>query len=430
MLAPMADSAPGPRRLAAPRGVSDVLPDDWPYWRYVRDAAERVCARFGYQRIDTPIFEHAGVYLRSAGQGTDIVEKEVYLFEDRGGDALALRPEGTAGVVRAYLEHGMANLPQPVRLFYMAPNFRYDRPQAGRYRQHTQFGAEAIGDASPLIDAEIIDLLCSFYGEVGLRDITLKLNSIGDAECRPGYIDALRAYYASRLDEVCADDRVRFEKNPLRLLDCKNERCQDLIAAAPRISEYLCHACREHVGAVERYLNALNITWLHDHRLVRGLDYYTRTAFEVEPAEERSQSSLGGGGRYDGLAALLGGPPTPGIGFGTGVERVIINLKRHETAVEPLESPAVYIAHLTEEGTLAALKLAAAVRASGRQAVVAVAGRSLKSQMRQADARGATWAAIIGEGELASGEITLRNLRDHSERRVKPGDVLALLARS
>ena len=426
----MADSDSAPRRFAAPRGIADVLPQDWPYWKYVRDAAERVCARFGYQRIDTPIFEHAGVYLRSVGQGTDIVEKEVYLFEDRGGDALALRPEGTAGVVRAYLEHGMANQPQPVRLFYIAPNFRYDRPQAGRYRQHTQFGAEAIGDGNPLIDAEIIDLLCSFYAELGLRDITLKLNSIGDANCRPAFVEALRDYYRPRLADVCTDDRVRFEKNPLRLLDCKDERCQPIIDAAPRMSDYLCDACREHFDAVRRYLQALQIAYVHDHRLVRGLDYYTRTAFEVEPAEERSQSSLGGGGRYDGLAELLGGPPTPGIGFGTGIERIIINLKRQETPVDADQAPAVYIAHLGDAATLAALQLAGAVRAAGQQAIVGGAGRSLKAQMRQADARGAAWAAIIGEGELASGEVTVRNLRDHTERRVNPADVPAIVART
>ena len=430
MLAPMADSDASPRRFAAPRGVADVLPDDWPYWRYVRDTAERVCDRFGYQRIDTPIFEHAGVYLRSVGQGTDIVEKEVYLFEDRGGDELALRPEGTAGVVRAYLEHGMANLSQPVRVFYLAPNFRYDRPQAGRYRQHTQFGVEAIGDAGPLIDSEVIDVLWSFYRELGLRDITLKLNSIGDEKCRPGYIEALRAYYAEHIDEVCADDRMRLEKNPLRVLDCKDERCQPLIARAPRIADHLCDECREHFESLKSYLLALKIGFEQDHRLVRGLDYYTRTTFEVEPAEERSQSSLGGGGRYDGLAALLGGAPTPGIGFGTGVERIIINLKRQETPVEPLSTPAVYIAHLTPAAALAALEVAAAVRAAGRQAIVGPSGRSLKSQMRQADAKGAAWAAIIGEGELANGEVTLRNLRDHTDRKVRREEVPALVARS
>jgi histidyl-tRNA synthetase len=211
----------------------------------VRDTAERVCTSFGYRRIDTPVFEHAGVFLRTSGAGTDIVEKEVYLFEDRGGDTLALRPEGTAPIVRAYIEHGMASLPQPVRLFYIAPNFRYDRPQAGRYRQHVQLGVEAIGDGDPLIDAEVIDLLWTFFRELGLSGFTLKLNTIGDPACRPRYVEALREHYRPLLGEVCDDCRVRFEKNPLRLLDCKEERCQAAIAGAPRLQDYLCDACRD-----------------------------------------------------------------------------------------------------------------------------------------------------------------------------------------
>jgi len=407
-----------PRRFAAPRGTSDVLPADWPHWRYVRDTAERVFALFGYRRIETPVIEHAGVYLRAAGAGTDIVEKEVYLFDDRGGDRLALRPEGTAGVVRAYIQEGMASLPQPVRLCYLAPNFRYDRPQAGRYRQHTQLGAEAIGDADPLIDAEVINLLWTIYRELGLRDFSLKINTIGDQECRPRFIEALRSYYRPRLADVCADCRVRFEKNPLRLLDCKEERCQPVIAGAPRLHDYLCDACREHFARLQSYLQSLKIAFDVDERLVRGLDYYTRTAFEVQPAVEGSQSALGGGGRYDGLIELLGGPSTPGIGFGTGVERLIINLRRQEVPVAPDPPPALYIAHLTPVAALAALKLAAAVRDVGSSVLMGSAGRSLKAQLRHANAHDAEYVAIIGDGELARGEVTLRNLRDHTERRL------------
>ncbi len=417
-----AESAKQPR-LAAPRGTADLLPEDWPYWKYVRDTAERVCDLFGYQRIETPMFEHAGIYLRSVGSGTDIVEKEVYLFEDRGGDRLALRPEGTAGVVRSYLDHGMANLPQPVRLFYIAPNFRYDRPQAGRYRQHTQFGAEAIGDPSPLIDAEIIHLLWTYFAELGIGDITLKLNSIGDAACRPAYVAVLRAHYTPRLAEICADDRVRFEKNPLRLLDCKEERCQPVIASAPRLSGYLCAPCREHFDTLKGYLSALQIGFALDDRLVRGLDYYTRTAFELQPAVEGSQSSLGGGGRYDGLAELLGGPATPGTGFGTGVERAILNLKRQNVPVGAPRRPDVFIAHLTPEAASTSLMLATRVRAAGLQAVVGPSGRSLKAQMRQANARDARFVAIIGADEVAAGQVTMRNMADHSERKVPFDDI-------
>jgi histidyl-tRNA synthetase len=414
----MPDDSPKPRKFAAPRGTADVTPDDWPWWRHVRDTAERVCERFGYRRIETPVIEHAGVYLRSVGEGTDIVEKEVYLFEDRGGDRLALRPEGTAGVVRAYIEHGMSSLPQPVRLFYTAPNFRYDRPQAGRYRQHTQFGVECIGDAGPLVDAEVIELLMTFYAELGLRDISLRINSIGDENCRPAYIEKLREYYRPRLADVCADCRVRFEKNPMRLLDCKEAPCQPIIAGAPRLADYLCDACREHFAALQGYLSALGLAFEVDDRLVRGLDYYTRTAFEVQPAVEASQSALGGGGRYDGLIELLGGAPTPGIGFGTGFERIILNLKRQEVPLELDRRLALFIAPLVDDAAIPALRIAAAVRAEGEQVIVGSLGRSLKALMRQAGQKNARYVAIIGENDLKAGTVTLRNMESHSERAI------------
>ncbi len=425
----MADEAKARRaqKFAAPRGTADVLPEDWPYWKYVRDMAERVCASFGYHRIETPVFEHAGVFLRTSGAGTDIVEKEVYLFDDRGGDTLALRPEGTAPIVRAYIEHGMASLPQPLRLCYIAPNFRYDRPQAGRYRQHVQFGIEAIGDGDALVDAEVIDVLWTLLRELGLTGFTLKLNTIGDQACRPRFVEALRAYYAPLLPSVCDDCRMRFEKNPLRLLDCKEECCQPAIAGAPRLNEYLCDACRDHFERLQSYLKALGIDYALDERLVRGLDYYTRTVFECHPAVEGAQSSMGSGGRYDGLAELLGGPPTPGIGFGMGFERLIINMKRQGVVLPEAPGLALYIAHLTPAAATVALALADAVRATGRQVVVGGAGRSLKAQMRHADARGARYVAIIGDDEMAAGEVTLRNLTDRSERRVPVSEVPAAI---
>lgn len=416
-----------PQTFAAPRGVADVLPQDAPYWKYVRDTAERVCRLFGYERIDTPIFEHAGVYLRTAGAGTDVVEKEMYLFQDRGEEWLALRPEGTAGVVRAYIEHGMASLHQPVRLFYIAPNFRYDRPQAGRYRQHTQFGVEAIGDPHPLVDAEVIQLLTVFLRELGLAHYTLKLNTIGDQACRPRFVEALRAYYQPLLDQLCADCRVRFEKNPLRMLDCKEQRCQPLIADAPRLHDYLCDACREHFQKLRGCLDALGISYEIDGSLVRGLDYYTRTVWECHPHVEGSQSSILNGGRYDGLAELLGGPPTAGIGFGSGVERLIINIRREGVDVPASPRPDLYVAHLTPEAAATALKLAAAVRDAGKQAIVGREGASLKSQMRTAGAKQARFAAIIGADEMASGDVTLRNLETHEERRVALDAVPAAL---
>ena len=246
-------------RFQAPRGTNDVLPADEAYWRFVRDTGERICARSGYRRIETPMFEDARVFLRGAGEGSDLVEKEMYLFEDRGGERLALRPEGTANVCRAYLEHGMQALPQPVRLFYISPVFRYDRPQAGRYRQHTQLGVEAIGDGDPLVDAEVIDLLATLFDALGLRGVTLQLSSIGDPSCRLAYVEALRAYYRDRLSETCDDCRMRYEKNPMRLLDCKDERCRPVIEGAPVISDRLCEPCAAHFATLRSYLEALAI---------------------------------------------------------------------------------------------------------------------------------------------------------------------------
>lgn len=430
----MPDSKSQPRAtrgptFRAPRGTSDVLPAEQPYWRLVRETAERVCRAFGYQRIDTPAFEDARVFLRGVGEGTDIVEKEVYLFEDRGGEQVALRPEGTANTCRAYLQHGMHVLPQPVRLYYISPVFRYDRPQAGRYRQHTQLGAEIIGDGDPLTDAEIIDLLVTFYDALGLRGLTLHLNSIGDGRCRPAYLRVLREYYAGKLERVCGDCRVRYEKNPLRLLDCKQKQCQAVIAGAPPITEYLCQDCAAHFEVLRAYLDGLGIAHKVNPRLVRGLDYYTRTVFECQPAHGGAQSTVGGGGRYDGLIELLGGPPTPGTGFGTGFERIILNLRRQGAEPPDDSRPLVYVACQSEGARREALRLASRLRRQQVPAVMAVGGRSLKSQMRQADSLGVAYVVIIGEREMRSGAAVLKDLRDGSQRELPAQDAVDFLAR-
>lgn len=406
----------------APRGVADILPADQAYWRWLRATAADVAESYGYGEIETPVFEHAGVFLRPGAEGTDLVDKEVYRFEDRGGDDLALRPEGTAGVVRAYIEHGMSSWPQPVRLFYFVSVFRYDRPQAGRYRVHHQFGVETIGDGEPSIDAEVIDLLNTFYARLGLRDLDLRLNSIGDATCRPGYLDKLRAYYADKLDRLCGDCQRRFHINPLRLLDCKNAPCQPFKAGAPKSVENLCEACLAHFGTLRALLSELGIPYSIDPALVRGIDYYTRTAFEFQPRVEGSQSTIGGGGRYDGLIEQLGGQPTPGIGFGTGLERIILNLK--EQGLEPPREfrPAldayVAVASPVQEQQLLqvpalqerAMAIARALRQARLTAVVGSSGRSLRSQMRHADALHARYVLIIGVGGLQKQTVTLRHL--------------------
>ncbi len=425
-------------RFQAPRGTVDVLPEDEPYWRFVRETAQRVAGLFGYGYIETPMFEDARIWLRTQGEGTDIVDKEMYVFEDRGGDRLALRPETTAAVCRAYLEHGMASQPQPVRLYYFAQKFRYDRPQAGRYRQHTEFGIEAIGDGGAEVDAEVVDLLSTLYQALGLEGLTLHLNSIGDSICRPAYVAVLKEHYRERLAEVCDDCRKRYDVNPMRLLDCKQERCQPFIAGAPTIAAHLCGPCGAHFGALRSYLDHLDIAYHLNPRLVRGLDYYTRTVFEFMPPEEGAQSVVGAGGRYDGLIELLGGQSTPGVGFGSGIERIIINLKRQQAAVPPLEPPRVYVAYVRDKNPfaevnaifrLAALQLARRLRNAGVCTIASSGERSLKAQLRHADALGARYAAIIGEAELAEGIVTLRDMRTSAQRAVEDDEVLAAVSR-
>lgn len=414
-------------RYQAPRGTQDILPSDQPWWEYVRKTVERLCREFRYQAIETPIFEDAQLFLRTVGDATDIVSKEMYVFQDRGEQMLALRPEGTAPVCRAYLEHGMSNLPQPVRLWYWMPNFRYDRPQAGRYREHHQFGIEAIGEDDPAIDAETVELLMRLYEDLGLGGLTLHLNSIGDPVCRPAYLDALRSYYSAKLGAVCNDCKTRYERNPLRLLDCKEERCQPVIAGAPRFTDYLCEACADHFGQLKDYLEAVGISYHLNPRLVRGLDYYTRTVFEVQPPEEGGQSSIGGGGRYDGLIEQLGGKHTPGIGFGTGIERIVLNMKRQGVALPEPEGLDVYVACASPEARVVAYRLASDLRRAGKGAVVGSAERSLKAQLRHADNLQARYVAIIGERELADSTAMLKDLRGGAQNAVPLADVVSRL---
>ena len=402
----------------APRGTSDILPDDQPYWRFFQDRAQQTAHSFGYRRIDTPMFEDARLFVRGIGEVTDIVEKETYTFDDRGGDTLTLRPEGTAPVCRAYLEHGMHNLPQPVRLFYLCPVFRYERPQSGRYRQHHQFGIEAYGDADASIDAEIIELGWRFLESLGLRDLSLSVNSIGDPECRPQYVQRLREHYAPHADRLCDDCRRRLERNPLRLLDCKQEGCQPVIDEAPHSADHLCEDCQRHWRDLLDYLRQVGIEGEVDHRLVRGFDYYTRTVFEVTPPVEGRMNTLFGGGRYDGLIEEIGGRPTPGVGYGMGIERVIANLKRQGVCIPQEADTQVLVAHIGDAAKREAVRIASELRRDGVAATVGPAGRGLRSQMRYANTIGATHAIIIGDDELAQGVVQLRDLVRSEQRTI------------
>jgi histidyl-tRNA synthetase len=407
----------------APRGTQDILPEEAGYWDYVESAARAQARLFGYAEIRTPTFEDTGLFLRGVGGSTDIVEKEMYSFQDKGGGDLTLRPEGTASIVRAYLEHGMASRPQPVRLFTFVNCFRYDRPQRGRYREFHQWDCEAIGELDPLVDAEMIALLWRFYEALGLRGLTLQLNSIGDGNCRPAYLEQLKAYYRGRADALCGDCRRRLETNPLRLLDCKNASCQPAIAAAPRLVDALCAECAEHFGALQRYLGVLGIAFEVNTRLVRGLDYYTKTVFEVWPAEVGAQSAVGGGGRYDGLAKELGGRPTPAIGFATGIERIILNLKQQEAPLPPPLVPRAFVVTSGEAAREQAVALGDRLRREGVPTLVATGNRSLRAQLRQAEGKGAPWTVILGEDELAAGEATLKDMATGAQERVPLDDV-------
>ncbi len=414
----------------APRGTTDILPEEQTYWRYVEAKAVELCQLYGYRRLDTPVFEEAALFTRSIGEGTDIVTKEMYILKDRSGKALALRPEGTAPVCRAYIEHGMANLPQPVKLYYLAAIFRYERPQAGRYRQHYQFGCEAIGDADPALDAEVIQMPYQLLVSLGLSEVTVQLNSIGCKACRPDYIKALKHHYAPRLTDICPDCKIRLEKNPLRLLDCKQQECQHIADEAPRTTDYLCQGCQEHFEAVTRYLKSLSLPFNLNHRLVRGLDYYTRTVFEIQPLVGGAQSALGGGGRYDDLIEQLGASPAPAVGFAIGIDRVVLNLKKYKLPVPPIASPGVFIACLGEEAKTEAVKLAASLRAQRIGVIMASGNRSLKAQLRQADSLGSRYTIIIGEEEMKSGRLTLRNMLSGEQQSLTATELRAALEKS
>ncbi len=413
----------------APRGTTDILPEEQPYWRHVIDRVEETCRLYGYQRIDTPAFEDTTLFTRGAGETTDIIEKETYTFDDRGGNSLTLRPEGTAPVCRAYVEHGMHTLPQPVKLYYVTPVFRYDRPQAGRYRQHHQFGIEAIGDPAPALDAEVIDFAWRLMHSLGLTEVKLLINSVGDPQCRPGYLERLKAHYGGHAGDLCPDCRRRLEKNPLRLLDCKQPHCREIGEDAPKSADHLCAECADHFTALQANLTALAIPFAVDAHLVRGLDYYTRTVFEIQPLETGAQSTICGGGRYDGLVEELGGKPTPGIGFGLGLERLIINLKKAGLEPPVTAGPALFIAHLGDAAATAALKLASTLRTEGAAVIVGSAGRSLKSQLRQAGKLGASRVAIIGDDEVASGKVVLREMATSQQETVPVSRLMELLGR-
>ena len=405
----------------APRGTQDILPQDQPYWQFVRDQIRRLSTLYGYERLDTPLFEETSLFTRGIGADTDIVEKEMYTFKDKGRDSLTLLPEATASVMRAYLEHAMYLLPQPVKLYSILPIFRYERPQAGRFRQHYQFNCEAIGVQDPALDAEVISLAWRFYEDLGLRGLNLQLNSIGDQNCRPAYIEALVNYYQGKEGEICNDCGARLKRNPLRLLDCKNEGCQPIIEAAPKSLDFLCPECAEHFATLREQLNLLQIPYQLNHRLVRGLDYYTKTVFEAWAPGIGAQNAVGGGGRYDGLAKEIGGRDTPAIGFAIGLERVIMTMKAQGVQVPPWPHPQIFLAYHGSKAKEEGLRLVDRLRKAGLRAIMSFGDRSLKAQMREADREGVEYTLILGEKERQRGEVTAREMATGQETQVEIG---------
>jgi histidyl-tRNA synthetase len=407
-----------------PRGTQDLLPDARPGWDHVIEVFERQCRLFGFERIETPTFENTSLFARAVGMDTDIVGKEMYTFDDRGGDSLTLRPEGTASVVRAYNQHGMKNWAQPVRLYYVTPIYRYDRPQAGRLRQHHQIGAEVLGEADGHVDAEVISLIWTVLGELGLSGLQLNVNSIGNREDRERYREGLLAYYRPLADELCRDCQARLESNPLRLLDCKEDSCQPFKAEAPRSVDFLGPEAQRHFEQVQAALKALGIPFELNDLLVRGLDYYTRTVFEIWPAEVGGQTTIAGGGRYDLLSEFIGGDPLPGVGFGCGIERVLLNLEKAELMPPPVTGPTVYLAPLAEAAQDAATALAGRLRGAGISVLAGYRQASPRSHLRRANAAGVRFAAILGEQELEAGQVALRDMLSGLQDDVAMEDVV------
>jgi histidyl-tRNA synthetase len=394
-------------KFEAPRGTHDILPSEQPRWRRVIDEAERLCALYGYRRIDTPAFEDTELFQRTSGEGSDVVQKETYTFEDRGGRSLTLRPEATAPICRAYLERGMHREPQPVKLYTVGPMWRYDRPQKGRFREHWQLSVEAIGSDDPAVDAELIQFYDELLRRLGVTDYMLQLNSIGDGKCRPAYLEQLRSWLHEHDAELDEEARAKSSTSPLRVFDVKSHRVQTVLAAAPKIGERLCEECREHFEQVRALLDAAGVRYELRPTLVRGLDYYTRTTFEFKDEAIGAQDSICGGGRYDGLIEAIGGSPTPGIGFGAGIERLLLSLGEPEVPQEGID-----VFFVAEDGAdrRAIATALVALRRRGLSADMDYAGRSVKGQRTQASRLGARRVEVIEAGKVPDVEALVAEL--------------------
>lgn len=408
--------------IQLPRGTYDVLPEQSAKWQEVERKINELCRLYQYKEIRTPIFEHTELFQRGVGDTTDIVQKEMYSFQDRGDRSLTLRPEGTASVVRSYVENKLFGLPdQPVKLSYMGPMFRYERPQAGRTRQFVQFGVEAIGSKDPAIDAEVISLAMEVYRSVGLKQLRLVVNSLGDTESRIAHKGALIQYFEPRIDEFCRDCQSRLTKNPLRILDCKVDRNHELMATAPSLADFLNVESRIYFDSVKSYLEALNIDYVVDPNLVRGLDYYNHTAFEIMSDAEGfgAITTLCGGGRYNGLVEDLGGPESPGIGFAMSIERLLLALEMEKVEISQRADLEVYVVAMDESTKKKAFTVVRDLRMNGISADMDFNGRKVKAQMKSADRKNAAYVIVIGENELESGKVALKTMSTGEQRELE-----------
>ena len=400
------------------KGTKDVLPKDVHKNQYIEATALDIASKFGYKEIRTPVFEHTELFQRGVGDTTDVVQKEMYTFDDKGGRSITLRPEGTAGAVRSYLENGLCNEALPQKVCYLISCYRYEKPQAGRLREFHQFGVECFGSASPLADAEIIALAKSLFDTLGVKDLSLEINSIGCPPCRAEYHKALKKYFSSRKDELCDTCKSRLDRNPMRILDCKSPICHEIAEGAPVVIDYLCDECKEHFENVQKYLKAQNIEYTINPQIVRGLDYYTKTVFEFVSNSIGAQGTVCGGGRYDGLVEELGGQHTPSLGFAMGIERLMLLMEAQGCEFPEAEKPDLFIVALGEKATLKAVEIAKDMREEGFSALLDLNQRSVRAQMKYADKLGAKFNVVIGDNEVEAKTAKLKNMQTGEETEI------------
>lgn len=402
-----------------PKGTKDVLPSESYKWHYIENTVREVARLFGANEVRTPTFEHTELFLRGVGDTTDIVNKEMYTFEDKGNRSITLKPEGTAGVARAYIENSLFNAPQPTKMYYITPVFRYERPQAGRLREHHQFGVEFYGPTSPQADVEVMSLAKSIFSKLGVKDLELNINSIGCKNCRKDYNKALKEYFSSKIDGMCVACKERLDKNPLRILDCKEETCKAIVKDAPSTIDYLCPDCKTHHDSVCKGLTSIGLDYTVNPRIVRGLDYYTRTVFEFISTGIGAQGTVCGGGRYNDLVEQVGGKHTPAVGFGMGIERLILVLESLGLDIGKPYAPEVYIAPMCDEARNVALTIANDLRAKGISTEFDVMDRSFKAQMKYADKLSAHFVVIIGEDELKANKVAVKDMKTGEQESVE-----------